>query len=1327
MKKTYLLGSLILCILAVAVLTIVLSVTGIMGSDAKISLVFSTESQSKTYDGEPLVNSNWKLVSGELKKGHTITATVNGSQTNAGFSNNTMSVKIIDENQADVTEDYRIEYQLGKLTVLQRDIKVASDSASKQYDGEPLTCKSYKIISGRLLTGHRLKVEFSMSRTDVGVTENIMDIRILDKTDADVTANYKVEALSGSLHISGYPLTIKTASDEKVYDGTPLENSKYDVLVGELKDGHVMTVTVTGSQTTAGVGKNDFVVEIYDTIKKQDATKYYDINAIVGELTVNKRDITVSTHGITVTYAEAFKNGGVYTYDKYTVSNGLAPNQNIEVTVTGQVVGVGKAENTCVIDIFDKDGETAIQNYNVTKELGELEILPVDIAITSLDAYISYEEFVLSGKEPLRCEDYIISVGTLLDGHDVRLKFTGAQRTPGVGWNYFDVTVVDTKNGEANVTGLYKIERRYGYLEIGKINLTLGSTGAVKEYDGTPLTANGEGDWWIVGGELYEGHEIVRATMSSSITDVGREKNRVALTIFDKEGIDVTGCYNFIESELGYLEITPLSLFITAEGYSDMYNGQMVQPGIYHITGGYEELLARDHEIVVDFTQFPTEVGTYKNELAIIIYNSEGVEITHNYAIKRTEYDIVITPRVVTVRTDSDYKLYDGTPLTAPGWKVVSETQPLEGHELVVVVSGERTEIGSSPNEIAELRVVEIKIDPETGEETERDVSLNYNLAGAQLGVLTVKDPSAQGPGIEDPVLPPIDSEDVLLAKIRSTSNGAVYLREMSFGDYNGQGFDLAKSYPVCIDGTYSMSYLTALALESTSYVSQKMDIEYYTERYFLPYYLDVEEAGYTTQMSDVFYTDPGCTDASLYYYTYWYSSDETLPLVPNEYKEEEEAYRKYVYNTYLNMEGFSKTKAYMLNVIREQKLNKNDPKILEKVANFIQNCATYNLGYDRYLDFEDDVVVAFMEEYKEGVCRHYAMAATLLLRTLGIPARYTVGIYVDIEEENEWVEVNSNKGHAWTEVYIDGVGWIALEVTGGNGGVAPGPGPGLGAMKIDVTPSVDPMKYYDGAVLTATVENTKLYGNDTYSKMIQAGYTVMFEVEGSIAEVGYGEVKITSFRMFDPGGNELDLTDTTKYKVTLNTGRLHMYEFDIEVQSFDANSVYTGDYIKNERSWHSPLASGDHILEVTFGEGRCDAGSSTNYFTCKVYEYIGDEKVDISYRYYVTKKFGTITVTPREIVVQAESLTMSYDDFIVFVEQYGGSYALSQYTIVEGELCEGHTAKVTYTDEKELNITGAVRFQSTIDVIEILDGDGMFVDGGNYSIKYKKGTVNIK
>ena len=45
--------------------------------------------------------------------------------------------------------------------------------------------------------------------------------------------------------------------------------------------------------------------------------------------------------------------------------------------------------------------------------------------------------------------------------------------------------------------------------------------------------------------------------------------------------------------------------------------------------------------------------------------------------------------------------------------------------------------------------------------------------------------------------------------------------------------------------------------------------------------------------------------------------------------------------------------------------------------------------------------------------------------------ARYTIGFAVNVEA-NVKLEY-SGDGHAWTEIYLEGYGWIPLEVTGGN------------------------------------------------------------------------------------------------------------------------------------------------------------------------------------------------------------------------------------------------------------------------------------------------------
>jgi hypothetical protein len=97
-----------------------------------------------------------------------------------------------------------------------------------------------------------------------------------------------------------------------------------------------------------------------------------------------------------------------------------------------------------------------------------------------------------------------------------------------------------------------------------------------------------------------------------------------------------------------------------------------------------------------------------------------------------------------------------------------------------------------------------------------------------------------------------------------------------------------------------------------------------------------------------------------------------------------------------------------------------------------------------------------FLEYQKHGYCVYFASAATMILRSYGIPARYCEGYAIDIseiidngelleeEDVSEWFEgrnsfenagvitldVNDSSAHAWVEVYYEGYGWIPVEFT---------------------------------------------------------------------------------------------------------------------------------------------------------------------------------------------------------------------------------------------------------------------------------------------------------
>jgi len=98
-------------------------------------------------------------------------------------------------------------------------------------------------------------------------------------------------------------------------------------------------------------------------------------------------------------------------------------------------------------------------------------------------------------------------------------------------------------------------------------------------------------------------------------------------------------------------------------------------------------------------------------------------------------------------------------------------------------------------------------------------------------------------------------------------------------------------------------------------------------------------------------------------------------------------------------------------------------------------------------LPFGKDPIEYFLGEGRVGYCMHYASAAVMLLRELGVPARYASGYVVPrtsfgADGENFTAEVLDNQAHAWAEVYLDSIGWVPVEVTAGYSTLIPTPTP---------------------------------------------------------------------------------------------------------------------------------------------------------------------------------------------------------------------------------------------------------------------------------------------
>ena len=78
----------------------------------------------------------------------------------------------------------------------------------------------------------------------------------------------------------------------------------------------------------------------------------------------------------------------------------------------------------------------------------------------------------------------------------------------------------------------------------------------------------------------------------------------------------------------------------------------------------------------------------------------------------------------------------------------------------------------------------------------------------------------------------------------------------------------------------------------------------------------------------------------------------------------------------------------------------------------------------------EQDYVDQFLFETKVGYCDNYSTSMVVLLRSLGIPARWVKGFVTGDAIDSETYEITNNEAHSWVEVYLVGIGWVPFEPT---------------------------------------------------------------------------------------------------------------------------------------------------------------------------------------------------------------------------------------------------------------------------------------------------------
>ena len=633
---------------------------------ATTQIVFRAASDSKVYDGKALTNAEVS-VSG-LPEGFTAVAEAEGSQTDVGEGVNSVKDNYIIKNRdgKDRTANFtNIEKVDGKLTVTVKTVTITTGSASKAYDGTPLT-KDEAGITG-LVSGESVTLKATGSITEVGDTPNTYSIT----WDNAKEANYTVTKNLGTLTVtkSDAEIIITAASNSKYYDGTELSDGGFEISGTGVPANHTFIVTVAGGQTDAG--SSDNVITAYTIIDSDGVDKtssFTNVATVDGTLTVNPAPVTITTGTSSKPY-----DGTALTNSEAKIT-GLVNGEKVTVTATGSQTEVGDSENTYTADW----GSVNRNNYNVTENLGTLTVVENDAAITITagskskvydGTALTEPGFTVTGL-PGTVTYQITTKGSITDAgttaNDIAEGYKFLVGSNDVTANFTNVTVVP------------------GTLTVTPKAVTIETGSASKAYDGTALT---EGTATITG--LVEG-ESVELAATGTITEVGTKQNSYSINWNNAKKDNYT-----VTENLGTLEITENAneVTLTAATASKTYDGTALTNSTVTFKG-----LPSGFTVQATAVGSQTDAGESSNVVAdgFIIKNAAGENRTSSFTnVKKENGTLTVNPKAVTITTGSASKAYDGTPLTKDEAGI---TGLVSGESVTLKATGSITEVGDTPN-----------------------------------------------------------------------------------------------------------------------------------------------------------------------------------------------------------------------------------------------------------------------------------------------------------------------------------------------------------------------------------------------------------------------------------------------------------------------------------------------------------------------------------------------------------------------------------------------------------------------------------------------------
>lgn len=641
----------------------------------KRSVLLTSASASKIYDGTPLTNSNVTVTGSGFVDGEVTDIKAIGSVTNVIDSPKPNTITFTPVEGKFNADNYAIEQVEGELAITpvttKVKVEIIGNHASEKYDGTPKVAEGYVINIVEDTSGVYQKDDIEVigndsafaERTDAGTTFMGLKADAFANGNPNFT-NITIVVTDGYVEVIPRSVTLTSESAAKIYDGTPL--IRPDVTIGGdgFVNGEVSDVKAIGS--ALNVSDKDVRNEITFTQKTGYKAENYDIKYEPGTLRitpiVDEVTITITEHSASLKY-----NGAEQSVTGYDTAIDNTLYKETDFTFSGDATAKGTDFGSYPMNLKAEDFTNKNKNFaNVVFEIvdGQLEITKRDVELIS-----GSDEKVYDGT-PLTKNHILIAGDQFVPGEGADYDVTGSQTNAGSSDNEFTYRL----NSSTKAIN-YNIKTTPGTLKVTPVTdnviVTITEHSGSAKYDGTEKTVTGydvaiDNELYTENDFTFSGNDVIKATDAdiynmelkpSDFNNISHNFASVTFKIVD-----------------GTLNISRRDVTLTSATDSKTYDGKPLTNDNVAVGG---DGFAEGEGAVYNVTGSQTEAGFSNNTFS---YELKDNTKQDNYNITPFEGILTVSSSedevVVTITGNKDTQKYDGTEKTVKGY-TVSITSPL--------------------------------------------------------------------------------------------------------------------------------------------------------------------------------------------------------------------------------------------------------------------------------------------------------------------------------------------------------------------------------------------------------------------------------------------------------------------------------------------------------------------------------------------------------------------------------------------------------------------------------------------------------------------------